>query len=72
LAVLRADADVVLEATATSRIAVIGGEHLGQRFIDWNFVSSRKERIAQAKDDWRERRFPTVPGDETEFIPLPG
>jgi hypothetical protein len=71
MAVLRTDAEVVLEATAASRIAIIGGEHLGPRFIDWNFVSSRKERIEQAKADWRERRFPAVPGDDTEFIPLP-
>ena len=44
---------------------------MGKRFIDWNFVSSRKERIEQAKSDWVNRRFPTVPGDESEFIPLP-
>lgn len=62
---------VVLKATAESRIAIIGGEHLGPRFIDWNFVSSRKARIEAAKDDWRAGRFPKVPGDETEFIPLP-
>lgn len=63
--------DVILEATAESRIAIIGGEHLGERFIDWNFVSSRQERIEQARRDWREGRFPKVPGDEIEFIPLP-
>lgn len=62
---------VVLQATAESRIALIGGEHLGPRFIDWNFVSSRKARIESAKDDWRAGRFPKVPGDDTEFIPLP-
>lgn len=62
---------VILEATAESRIAIIGGEHLGKRFIDWNFVSSRQERIEQARRDWREGRFPKVPGDESEFIPLP-
>jgi len=54
-----------------TRIALIGGEHLGHRYIDWNFVSSRKERIAQAKEDWRHQRFPKVIGDEDEFIPLP-
>jgi hypothetical protein len=37
----------------------------------WNFVSSSRERIERAKDDWREMRFPRVPGDEIEFIPLP-
>lgn len=64
--------DLVLEATSESRICVIGGERMTPRFIDWNFVSSRKERIEQAKADWTARRFPRVPGDEEEFIPLPG
>jgi hypothetical protein len=43
----------------------------GPRHIWWNFVSSRKERIEQAKAEWKEGRFSIVPGDETEFIPLP-
>jgi redox-sensitive bicupin YhaK (pirin superfamily) len=63
-----------INITATqddTRIALIGGENIGPRFIDWNFVSTRKERIEQAKDDWRNQRFPQVPGDEDEFIPLP-
>jgi redox-sensitive bicupin YhaK (pirin superfamily) len=71
MAVLRAGTGCVLEAQAPSRVAIIGGENLGPRFIDWNFVSSRKERIEQAKSDWRAGRFPKVPGDEIEFIPLP-
>lgn len=54
-----------------TQIALIGGENIGPRFIDWNFVSSRKERIEQAKDDWRAQRFAKVPGDEEEFIALP-
>ena len=62
---------IVLQATEESRIAIIGGEHLGERFIEWNFVSSRKTRIEQAKSDWRNGRFAKVAGDETEFIPLP-
>lgn len=62
---------VVIEATQDSRIAVIGGDSLGQRFIDWNFVSSRKERIEQAKDDWTQGRFAKIPGDDKELIPLP-
>ena len=62
---------IILEAVVESRIAIIGGERLGPRFIEWNFVSSRKERIEQAKADWKAGRFPKVPGDETEFIPLP-
>ena len=51
-------------------VVLIGGQPLGQRFMVWNFVSSRKERIVQAQDDWRAQRFDPVPG-ETEFIPLP-
>jgi redox-sensitive bicupin YhaK (pirin superfamily) len=43
---------------------------MGDRTVWWNFVSSSKERIEQAKDDWRNKRFDAVPG-ETEFIPLP-
>ena len=49
---------------------VIGGADLGERHIWWNFVSSSKERIEQAKDDWRNMRFDLVAGDD-EFIPLP-
>ena len=71
MAVFAKVAGVVLEATSESRIAIIGGAQLGQRFIEWNFVSSRRERIEQAKRDWREGRFAKVPGDDIEFIPLP-
>jgi redox-sensitive bicupin YhaK (pirin superfamily) len=62
---------IVVQATQTARIAVIGGAPVGDRVIEWNFVSSRKARIEQAKRDWVEERFPKVPGDEVEFIPLP-
>lgn len=72
MAVLAPDVPgIVLRASTPARIAIIGGENVGKRFIDWNFVSSRKERIDQARDDWTNRRFPTVPGDDIEFIPLP-
>ncbi|MCB1950273.1 pirin-like C-terminal cupin domain-containing protein, partial [Nitrosomonas sp.] len=57
--------------TPATRIALIGGEPLGERHIFWNFVSSRKERLEQAKRDWREGRFAKVHGDAVEFIPLP-
>lgn len=63
--------DCVAAAESDSHIAVIGGESLGRRYIDWNFVSSRKERVAQARDDWQNQRFPRVKGDELDFIPLP-
>ncbi len=71
MAVLQSGAEIRLEATADSRIALIGGETLSPRHIFWNFVSSRPERIEQAKADWKAGKFPKVPGDEEEFIPLP-
>ncbi|MGL5164885.1 MAG: pirin family protein [Afipia sp.] len=71
LVVFRPGAEIVLRASGPARLMVLGGEPLGEkRHIYWNFVSSRQDRIAQAAQDWRERRFPGVPG-ETEFIPLP-
>lgn len=61
----------IIKAFGKTRLAIIGGKNLGRRYLDWNFVSSRKERLEQAKEDWREGRFDTVPGDEAEYIPLP-
>jgi redox-sensitive bicupin YhaK (pirin superfamily) len=61
-----------LTALDRARVVLLGGAPLdGERHIWWNFVSSSPERIERAKSDWRERRFPVVPGDEQEFIPLP-
>lgn len=60
-----------ITAKSKVRLAIIGGSPLGKRYIDWNFVSSRKDRIEQAKQDWQAGRFDTVPGDSEEFIPLP-
>jgi redox-sensitive bicupin YhaK (pirin superfamily) len=71
MAVLSEQQGVTVEALEETRLAVIGGEPLGKRFIEWNFVSSRKERIQEAKKDWQNRRFPVVPGDESDYIPLP-
>lgn len=71
MAVFSPEPGVVLEAVSEARIAIIGGEAMPPRFVEWNFVSSRRERIEKAKADWREGRFPVVPGDESEFIPLP-
>jgi len=59
-------------ATVQSRLMLLGGEPMdGPRHIWWNFVSSSQERIRQAKEDWRSKRFALVPGDDKEFIPLP-
>lgn len=62
---------IVIEAIEDSRVALIGGESLGKRYITWNFVSSRQERIEQAKHDWINGLFDKVVGDEEEFIPFP-
>jgi hypothetical protein len=62
---------VKLTALEPSRLMLLGGAHLGERFIEWNFVSSSLESIAAAKQAWQAREFPVVPGDEIEFIPLP-
>jgi redox-sensitive bicupin YhaK (pirin superfamily) len=73
LIVLKPGAEIVLQAPAfhSTRLMLMGGEPLPEpRHVYWNFVSSSVERIEQAKADWREGRFPTVPG-EHEFIPLP-
>jgi hypothetical protein len=70
LLVFRPAVRVVLRAPARARVMLLGGQTLGARHIWWNFVSSSRERIEQAKQDWRAGRFGTVPGD-TEFIPLP-
>lgn len=72
MALLRPDTEVVLRADVESRVMLIGGAPLdGPRHLWWNFVSSSKERIAQAKADWAAGRFPKVADDEEEFIPLP-
>ena len=70
LAVLAPGSTPLLRTAEPARIVMVGGAPLGHRFIVWNFVSSRKERIVAAQDDWEAQRFDPVPG-ETEFIPLP-
>src|SRR5690606_33171489 len=70
MAVLRSGASMVLEASAPTRLVMVGGAPIGPRFIFWNFVSSSKERIEEAARDWKDARFPKVPGDELESIPL--
>jgi redox-sensitive bicupin YhaK (pirin superfamily) len=70
LIVLRPAVHAVLEARTPARVMLLGGQTLGARHIWWNFVSSSRERIEQAKQDWKAGRFAAVPGDP-EFIPLP-
>jgi redox-sensitive bicupin YhaK (pirin superfamily) len=70
LLVFKPGTQVLLAAGSRARVMLLGGETLGPRHVWWNFVSSSKERIEQAKQDWKEGRFGGVPGDP-EFIPLP-
>jgi redox-sensitive bicupin YhaK (pirin superfamily) len=62
---------VTFKAETRSTIMLLGGEPIGERFVEWNFVSSSKERIAQAKADWRAGRMKLPVHDDQEFIPLP-
>src|SRR3954454_10898073 len=72
LLVLRPGDPILVSTTAHARFMVFGGASMGgPRYIWWNFVSSRPERIEQAKEEWARGRFDTVPGDAEEFIPLP-
>jgi redox-sensitive bicupin YhaK (pirin superfamily) len=64
-------ADPAIIAKDDTTLMLLGGEPLGERFIWWNFVSSRKERIEQAKEDWKQGRIILPPNDNKEFIPLP-
>ncbi len=72
LLILRPGDPHAVHAVSAARVMLFGGEPMeGPRWIWWNFVSSRPERIEQAKEEWARGRFDTVPGDEAEFIPLP-
>lgn len=72
LLVFRPGDRITIRAVTPARFMLLGGASLdGPRHLWWNFVSSRKDRIEQAKEDWKAGRFGTVPGDDKEFIPLP-
>ncbi|WP_120076681.1 pirin family protein [Aurantiacibacter odishensis] len=72
LVVLKPGAAMTLASRSGGRVMLLGGEAFAtKRHVWWNFVSSDRERINQAKEDWREGRFARVPGDEAEWIPLP-
>jgi redox-sensitive bicupin YhaK (pirin superfamily) len=64
--------DAVVTSVGSSTIMMLGGDPVGERFIEWNFVSSSQERIEQAKADWRAGRMKLPAMDDQEFIPLPG
>ena len=71
MAVLEKNKNVTVTAVQPSTVLALGGEPLGKRYIEWNFVSSRKERIEQAKADWRAGRMKLPDLDHDEFIALP-
>jgi redox-sensitive bicupin YhaK (pirin superfamily) len=72
LYVLRPGHEARLSSASGGRAMLMGGESFGtRRFVFWNFVSSSRDRINQAKEDWKAMRFPLIPGDDQEFIPIP-
>ncbi|WP_375289712.1 pirin family protein [Qipengyuania sp.] len=72
LTILKPGEQLLLTSGSGGRVMLMGGEAFtDRRHVWWNFVSSNRDRIQQAKEDWREGRFPQVPGDDEEFIPLP-
>ena len=72
LYVLRPGHEARLSSSSGARIMLMGGQAFTtRRYVFWNFVSSSRDRINQAKEDWKALRFPLIPGDDQEFIPLP-
>jgi len=72
LYILRPGHEARLSSETYARLMLLGGQAFSTgRYVFWNFVSSSRDRINQAKDDWKLMRFPLVPGDDQEFIPLP-
>jgi redox-sensitive bicupin YhaK (pirin superfamily) len=72
LYVLRPSHRAALSSASGGRVMLMGGGASStRRYVFWNFVSSSRDRINQAKEDWKALRFPLVPGDDQEFIPLP-
>ncbi|MCC6338148.1 MAG: pirin family protein [Myxococcales bacterium] len=71
--VLAPGTTVTITGADQSLVALFGGAPLdgGRRFMDWNFVASSKERLQQAREDWKAQRFPKIPGDDREFVPYP-
>lgn len=71
MAVFHKSAPSIVQASTQSVVMILGGEPVGERFIEWNFVSSSRERIAQAKADWRAGSIKLPDLDNAEFTPLP-
>jgi redox-sensitive bicupin YhaK (pirin superfamily) len=72
LYVLRPGHRARLSSDAGGRVMLMGGQAFTtRRYVFWNFVSSSRDRINHAKEEWKALRFPLIPGDDQEFIPLP-
>lgn len=71
MAVLKPGGRVTVTADGPATVMVVGGDPVGERFLYWNFVSSSKARLEQAKEDWRQGRMALPIGDADEFVPLP-
>ena len=71
MAIFTDEGGIIVEAIEDTTLAIIGGDPLEKRYVEWNFVASSRERIDSAKQDWRKGRFPLVPGDDSDPIPLP-
>ena len=69
---MRSFAYCLLSSAGGGRLMLMGGQAFTtRRYVFWNFVSSSRDRINQAKEDWKAQRFERIPGDDKEFIPLP-
>jgi redox-sensitive bicupin YhaK (pirin superfamily) len=72
LYVLRPAHRAILSSATGARLMLLGGQAFStRRYVFWNFVSSSRERINQAKEEWKAQQFPLIPGDDQEYIPLP-
>jgi redox-sensitive bicupin YhaK (pirin superfamily) len=71
MAVIAPSGPADIRARQASIVMALGGDPVGERFMFWNFVSSSKDRLEQAKEDWRQGRMKLPVGDDEEFIPLP-
>ena len=71
MAVISSRDAVDIHAARPATVLVLGGDPVGERFMLWNFVSSSKERLRQAAEDWRQQRMPLPVGDDREFVPMP-
>lgn len=72
MAMLEPGLDVTITAKTAATIMVLGGDPIGERYMLWNFVSSSKERIEQAREDWIQGRMKLPDADHEEFTPFPG